>query len=774
LPKGQAKFLDTAYFIPVVPKQETPIPADGPQVSRTVWLQNRLRAKSGGREVTGSMTPTTAMPDYQYFFVVLSPFADRYAYFKRLDTMVPPVEDDSANMMETVTHYRVVLPKIDNRVPLPTQPLAWTSIAYVLWDGLNPNHAAPQQQALLDWLHWGGQLIISGPSSLDLLRGSYLEPYLPATGGAAVRLGPAAFATLDEAWSVPLTLRGGRAGLKIADDRPLVGIELTKQADAEYVAGTGQLVVERRIGAGRIVVTAFSLSDRPIVNWPSYDSFVNGCLLRRPRRTFSLTPQAHLLNVEWQEARGVGNQFDGRFVTGLRYFSRDTGAEATVFAPASRVPAVRSVRANPAQAGPPAEPLVVDTGHVEVAAWNDRSGVADAARQSLRDAAGISVPKAGFVFRVLAIYLLILAPVNWGVFRALGRVEWAWIAAPGIAIVGAGAVVRLAQLDIGFARSRTEIAVLELHGGYARGHLTRYTALYTSLSTAYELAFEDESALALPFPAQVPFQRGLHDPINVAHFRRDRQVSLTGFQVPSNSTGLVHSEQMLPADGTLDLLGDDANGYVVRNATSLTLKDVGVVRRTVAGRLEIAWIGVLEPGESHTLSFTIWTGDAADVAQWQESRTTCSYESQRNALFVKYDGDHDRRLTREELTGAAEWPKDFDEFDTNRDERLSETEVLQGCIRSRGGQLTLGRLFDLASRQAKLSPGDVRLIGWTNEDPPGLSIRPRASQEAVRTMVLVHLRRGPLPPARPDTNTRADFPTAVRPEPLEDLPPDGP
>ena len=88
-------------------------------------------------------------------------------------------------------HYRVILPPADRRVPLPSQPLAWTPIAYLLWDGLRPNLLTPdQQQALLDWLHWGGQIIVSGPNSLDLLRGSFLEPYLPALAAEAVRCRP--------------------------------------------------------------------------------------------------------------------------------------------------------------------------------------------------------------------------------------------------------------------------------------------------------------------------------------------------------------------------------------------------------------------------------------------------------------------------------------------------------------------------------------------------------------------------------------------------------
>ena len=127
----------------------------------------------------------------------------------------------------------------------------------------------------------------------------------------------------------------------------------------------------------------------------------------------------------------------------------------------------------------------------------------------------------------------------------MGRVEWAWMAAPLIAIVGAGTVIRLAQLDIGFARSRTEIAILEVQGDYDRAHLTRYTALYTSLSSTYALSFDEQSALALPFSSgkQPTSPVEIRTFTNV-QFQRDKQASLTGVKVSSNSTGMVHSEQM--------------------------------------------------------------------------------------------------------------------------------------------------------------------------------------------------------------------------------------
>jgi hypothetical protein len=52
--------------------------------------------------------------------------------------------------------------------------------------------------------------------------------------------------------------------------------------------------------------------------------------------------------------------------------------------------------------------------------------------------------------------------------------------------------------------------------------------------------------------------------------------------------------------------------------------------------------------------------------------------------------------------------------------------------------------------------GDIRLVGWTAQDPPGLEIHPAASQTDVRVLVVAHLRRGALPPARPDANLLTD------------------
>ncbi len=81
-------------------------------------------------------------------------------------------------------YYRIIPTNEPDRCYLPTHPLTWTTISHVVWDGMPPNDTlnVSQQDAMKDWLHWGGQLIIVGGAGPNLapFRESFLGPYLPA------------------------------------------------------------------------------------------------------------------------------------------------------------------------------------------------------------------------------------------------------------------------------------------------------------------------------------------------------------------------------------------------------------------------------------------------------------------------------------------------------------------------------------------------------------------------------------------------------------------
>ncbi len=707
LPKGQTKHIEVTYFVPRA--------VDG--VKQNVQFDRRLQSQRGGREVIQDRQPTTRMPAYRYYFVGLSSRPEAYGYLKRLDTVAPPWDDLSGDLSEALIYYRVALPPAGENVPLPEHPLTWTAVACVLWDDLDPAALTPsQQQAMLDWLHWGGQLIINGPNGLDRLRDSFLGPVLPATGGAAGTLEQEDFAELNAAWS---RSRGGgaeKAQITIDPERKPSGLALELKPGGSFVPGTGELVAERRCGRGRVVATRFSLTSRTVINWAHFDNFFNGCLLRRPGRTFK-AGQLDTVIAEWTRHPHLSR--DARLVSTLRYFTRDV-------ARSDGSPAPEVETSNRFNNRDPFDRIVLDTyGGVEeekpyvapekvlggdpwhfgghhtwsesgVAGWNDFSGVAQAVREALREAAGISIPDAGFVIRVLAVYVVLLVPVNWLLFRLMGRVEWAWIAAPVIAVLGAFGVIRMAQLDIGFARSRTEVAVLELYGGYGRGHLTRYSALYSSLSSRYQMDFTEDTALALPFAVDPTFRRLSHPAATAVTARHERGLQVEGFRVASNSTGMVHTEEMV--DAAAGLIWEGVEGeYKLTNGTPLKLLETGLLRRTEDGRLEAAWIGELEPEAEVTPKFE--PADALTLPEWEQSPVMGS--------------------------GGPE------------------------------GEIALARIRTVASRQLELAPGEVRLIAWTENPGGGLTISPDAAQTTIRTFVLAHLTLGEFPEPEQDENLRA-------------------
>jgi hypothetical protein len=289
---------------------------------------------------------------------------------------------------------------------------------------------------------------------------------------------------------------------------------------------------------------------------------------------------------------------------------------------------------------------------------------------------------------------------------------------------------------------------LEVQGGYERAHLTRYTALYSSLSSSYTLTFDEATALAAPFPAgqRNDSYLSIQNYIDVS-FRRDKETSLSGVQVSSNSTGMVHSEQVLPlgtsdkALETLRLVGDEAKGFSVSNTTDLVLRDIGVFRRVADGagssgemRIEAAYVPQLDAASSAILKFSPVELKASSESQSEERR----------------DDRSGRRTYRPSLVWLEAWNKApiFAADDAARSSNQAQPD------RTR---IRLYRLARLASDQLRLLPGDVRLIGWTDQRLPGMRIYPEAPQNRTYTLVIAHLARGQFPPARPDQNVADDF-----------------
>jgi hypothetical protein len=703
LTKGRAKSIETTLFLPEAPE-------------KTVFLSTELEERGPGFGLPKMRTPLTPMPSYQYHFVVLAKEPSRYAYIKTIDAVKAPYGGESADDEEQGSLlYSVVTLAAGDTVALPDNPLTWTSTAYLLWDEVDPGDpiSPEQKKAIVDWIHWGGQLIISGPDSLDLLKGSFLEPYLPATSGGPIKIDAKdpAIAELNKHWMISTEKTPGEPLKPVV---PWSGVKLIpiQSDDVKLLPNTGGLFVERQVGRGRVVVSAVQLSERDFINWRSgFQSFFNGCLMRRRARKY--TPGQWDVSLTWAANSLRERRLDAALNTRLRYFTRDLGVETAYHYEDVPLDAAFQYNANGQQQTmrqyrPPTNPG-------GIGAWSDFSATANAARSALREAAGVEVPGADFVVLCLAAYLVALVPINWIIFRTIGRVEWAWIAAPIIALIGTWTIVQRAQLDIGFVRAQTEIAILEQQPDHPRAHLSRYTALYTSLSTTYDFKSDNPTTLAAPFPSRDEFQMLIGQGLTPVNFQRYDDVRLVGLPISSNTTGFVHSEQMHALDGAIREGTSTALGTPqIENHSKMELHSVCVVRkpthaeataedkskrRTFEGR----WIGDLLPGQS-----------AATAKRMSDLQSP-----DKKPFFAE--------------------------------ERAKEA----GQIRT--PRLNLEPMFQLALDPQFMEEGETRLVARVDEVLPGEAITPEASQVRGATLVVVHLKYAAPPPPEKDQNTRRDI-----------------
>ena len=778
LTKGEWKKLETSVYLPRKDK-----------ASRTNTISYELDT-GGSIPALAPTMPVNLLEDYQFHVVLLSKRADALKYLSFLDCVKLPAGETDLGSSKP-EFYSIVPTTPNNPIPLPNQSLNWTTIAYLVWDDIDPDELSrQQQQALLDWVHFGGQIIFSGPDCIDRLQSSFLANYLPGQFEESITLNQSDLEQLNNNWSVNSTLNPAeKRRLIVVDDSPLPAIRFRPHEDAQYIPFCSELAIERRIGRGRVVATAFSIHNRQIRNWRSYSSFFHNALLRKPARRFVETQGLNALTFKFLNDRT--SIYDPLTGSTLRFISRDLATDSidarTVHVEKTAGDydnadiATRARLDGMGSFGERSEFILPGTGlnrnqddvfhyggydsasQSGVAGWNDDSGIANAARDTLKKAARITPPSAEFVMKMLGLYLLILVPINWLIFRMIGKVEWAWIAAPIIALTGAFAVVRYASLDIGFVRSVTHVGVLELQGDYSRGHLTDYAALYTSLSTRYNVELDNLSGQSIPF-ANVT--TSAFDPRDTSAQRvelsRTTTTDLKNYLVKSNSTGLLHSEMILDVGGAIRLSGD-ATLPTVENNSLINIEDAGVVRRNDQGDLEFSWIGTLEAGSQANLEFAQldgsvedgWAkvdalvGDAKTVDQiWKDQsfqdRTAVSIEELLNVPALKPDWP----VLNDTLTQKMK---------VQSRDTVSKSMLAAALAKIDGSGASLASVFECVATNLQVGRNEVRLIGRTDQKLDQSRYQPGATQAKHNLLVVVHLQHAALPRCEKDKNAVSDF-----------------
>jgi hypothetical protein len=144
------------------------------------------------------------------------------------------------------------------------------------------------------------------------------------------------------------------------------------------------------------------------------------------------------------------------------------------------------------------------------------------------------------------------------------------------------------------------------------------------------------------------------------------------------------------------------------NRSDLNLHGVGLLRKTRSGKLQAAWVGELPAAKSA-------------------------------------GGLHWRTLSK----AAAAKPL------WTRQREASPISI----AKSASGALNLRKLLDLAQDVQSLGAGETRLIGWSDDNLPGLAIEPAAPQTRRGILVVAHLGYGFGDAPQPDANTKDQLET---------------
>ncbi len=592
LPKGRMKRLDIR-MLASLPNSE----------SAANFQTQAIYTDANTRFDAGRVTHRLLRGD-EYQFVILTRRPERFDRFRKSNWVRSWMGTNETTAEATsVNHYQLVIPKQSGVLDLPETALDWTSVAYVFWDDFSPANLTPTQtQALVDWLHFGGRLIINGTTILPELAASPINPLLPIQFEGLVELESESLASLINRHQVPKDTSTALTLALVQNLSSRIRIGGSLKPDAYGVDGTDELIVVQPVGRGEVILSGFDLTSDWTDGWRSYDSFMNHVILGRPGRRFDIASEDMFTQqfLDPQVSRSDVNSY-------LRLFSRDAVLGV----------ATGALQASDTDDGPQADQFDDDESAEPqrlaarefqsrplsgYGAWSDSSSVAVWLQSKLKENAGVAIPNRDFVLKTISILILLITVVNYAVFRLLGRLEWAWFAIPIIGVMGAVYTSRAMRVDFGLGRNQNDVSLLELQPGYTRGHHTRFLSIYNSLSGEYELAFASPDACVAP--VQVTNQVGLEPQSCRFQYSFDEGPSLSGFEVPSNRTRLVHAEQWLDVGGVIELKQDR-----LINRTRLQLDQCELLKRDVDGAVQWARVDQLSAGATVNVK---WQSDAPE------------------------------------------------------------------------------------------------------------------------------------------------------------------
>ena len=654
------------------------------------------------RPDAGFESPIQKLETHQMVVLVLSADPNAFNTWDRKQATVPSSIDREQRALDKNRYYRLVLPLNPSRPFLSPHPLTWTTMSHVVWEGFSPELLGrggfSVQQAMLDWVQWGGQLVVlANAPNAGLIEDSTLGPYLPAKISGQVEtltekdlddlsqsFPPPVWGKDLEEYEIPLGLVVGPGNemqpqappipprfkaiepIRPADSRPITAAVLEPIADRGAVVipfsaeNPRVLAIERRVGRGRITVVSINPNDPTLTAWPGLDTLLRTVVFRRAEE-------------KWDRIdtnRYAYTPLGARDLSWVRYTARDLGTTPP-----------------PERSDPSAVPGSTSDlrfSKQPVAAWIDTtSEIPNLSRVTLEKSSGITIPSNRFVLRVMLAYLLALSPLNWLLCRfILRRKELAWVIAPIISLGCAYGVERAAAVNLGYAVASDEIDLLEIQGGYSRGHLTRIASIYSTGRHDYSISEGDNpTSLVLPMKSFDSLRR---EETRFSRFETTPEPRMREFTVQPRSLDMFRAEAIVDLGGSIVLEGTPESGTVV-NGTDLELLDAVLIDTSTGREVVLGRIGP-------------WPGSGS-ASESNEHKKPISGLAE---------------LTEETSLGAdseSEWA-DLPRF--------------------------LARLREYRW-ESPFDRGEVRLVAWARKTQPGLTVTPALDRLRGVRLVVAHL-----------------------------------
>ena len=683
--KGQEKSIEMKVLQtqPAATKRDS---GQGVAGKPSVSIFMRYAQRGLGAPIVDETFITRILEDYQYDMLVLSRNVSNHIFWRGLDCIVWPLYEP--DMRFKVNPHRIIdIAEEEMAQAIPSELMTMTSISHMVINDVALNILPQNQQdAILDWLHFGGTIIINGPEAIAGIETSFLRDYAPLQKTSTGQLSQEQIDSLNnpDAWCLRIADKpASESTVPLKPDGPISILTGQLGPESSWIPELEGLVSERLVGQGRIVMTSFPMNHSSLINWPSYSSLIHNAILRKPSRDVRFDPERKEFSMYYQRSKGALEQ-DMRLNTRLRLWARDleTSVSKERKAPSLRI-----------------EDLPKKS--IAFGAWNEQSLMTNVAANYLKNLSGVTVPNLQTIIKWLLAYLAVLVPINWLVFRLIGRLELAWLAAPLIAIAGVFVIAKAVELDVGFSRSQTSIQLIEVHPDYPRAVLSSYHALYSSLTTNYKVVYPEGQGVITPMPQHR--QRSIMSGNNLLPYRIADQDG-SGFQsfpVLSNTIGMVQSEEVVSLDGKLSWSIDEkSKAFEVVNDSVASIQNVILLGLTQQGDLLLGKVGTIQSGGGK-LQGNLQEVNFPDMAQ---------------VIDNYFKGDESPSLSARE--------------DQDRQE-------LEWALRS-------------IISNYPLQTGEWIAVGQTNSNLSNLQITPQTQQNRSSTLVLMHAKAAALGPIEHD------------------------